>query len=53
MIRQTILFGGHNASGTSGTWVTNGTIAGTYALPDLNSESQFPGFFTTFNGEVF
>jgi ELWxxDGT repeat protein len=53
MIRQTVLFGGRNASGTSGTWATNGTTAGTYALPDINSESQFPSGFTTFNGEVF
>ena len=55
MIRQTVLFGGYDASGRAGTWATNGTAGGTYELTGFgtNRLSPLPGDFTTFNGEVF
>jgi hypothetical protein len=55
MIRQTVLFGGFDASGAAGTWATNGTAAGTYELTGFgtNLNNPLPFAFTAFNGEVF
>jgi hypothetical protein len=55
MIRQTVLFGGYDASGAAGTWATNGTVAGTYELTGFstNLNNPLPFAFTGFNGEVF
>jgi ELWxxDGT repeat protein len=53
MIRQTVLFGGFDASGAAGLWATNGTAAGTYELTGTSSSFP-PSDFTVFNGnEVF
>jgi ELWxxDGT repeat protein len=55
MIRQTVLFGGYDASGAAGTWATNGTAAGTYELTGIGKNQSFslPGDFNSFNGEGF
>jgi ELWxxDGT repeat protein len=53
MIRQTVLFGGYDASGAAGLWATNGTTAGTYEVTGFVQSSIPASGFTVFNGEVF
>jgi ELWxxDGT repeat protein len=52
MIRQTVLFGGLDASGGVGLWETNGTAAGTYELTGVPNGVFSPADFTVFNNEV-
>ena len=55
MLRQTVLFEGTNASGTTGLWATNGTATGTHELTRIigaNAGGLQPDGFTVFNGEV-
>src|SRR5262249_1796068 len=50
-----VLFGGHDAAGEQGLWVTDGTAAGTHEITGITntfSGGLFPGNLTVFNGEV-
>ncbi|HJZ20002.1 MAG TPA: hypothetical protein VJ226_03540, partial [Bradyrhizobium sp.] len=55
MIRQTVLFSGHDASGTLGLWETNGTAAGTQEVAGISGADPTgiePQYLTAFEGEV-
>jgi hypothetical protein len=48
-----VLFGGVDAAGNIGLWVTTGTVAGTYEIISGIQGELKPANLTVFNGEVY